>query len=202
MLIEKSSKFSFLLSAVLIFPIIANMQEILRLWLVNVPDFSAEFTICVLIQSLIGTLIPPLWIAANATGVIKYNQVHGRILTLMALPLSYLTLLLIEKPIIPMLWLVITQVGYWIYCIYDMNRQIKLDVVRYMRKVVKPCLILSIIMVILIIILTPLASKTGFKMIISIMLYLFIGVTISFFLLEKTERKIALGFLRKKLTER
>lgn len=198
-LIEKSSKFSYLLSAVLTFPIIANMQEILRLWLGNVPDYSAEFTIYVLIQSLIGTLIPPLWIAANATGVIKYNQVYGRLITLMALPLSYLTLLFFEEPIIPMLWLVLTQAGYWIYCVYDMKRQINLDVVRYMRKVVTPCLILSMVMVIFIMLLSPYTNRAGFEMLISIMLYFFIGVAMSFFLLEKTERNIALDFLRKKI---
>ena len=199
MLIEKSSKFSFLLSAVLTFPIIANMQEILRLWLGNVPDCSDEFTIYVLIQALIGTLIPPLWIAANATGVIKYNQVYGRIISLMALPLSYLTLMVFKRPIIPMVWLVLTQAGYWIYCIYDMKRQIKLDVVRYMRKVVSPCLILSIIMSVLIVVFSPFIDKTGFGILISIMLYFFVGVTVSFFLLEKAERIILLDFLRKKL---
>lgn len=199
MLIEKSSKFSYFFSAVLTFPIIANIQEILNLWLGNVPIYSVEFTIIVLIQSLIGTLIPPLWIAANATGVIKYNQVYGRFITLMTLPLSYVTLLYFKTPIIPLLWLVITQIGYWVYCIYDMRKQICLDILRYFRKVVVPCLILSILMVVIILIISPLFMKSGFWFVISTIFYVFIGIAISYSLLEKTEKSVLIDFVKKKM---
>ena len=198
-LIEKSSKFSYFMSAILTFPIIANMQEILHLWLGIVPDHSTEFTTYVLVQSLIGTLVPPLWIAANATGVIKYNQVYGRLLSLLALPLSYLTLLVFEDPDVPMIWLVITQAGYWIYCVYDMKRQINLDVNRYIKKVVSPCFILSSVMVLAIVLLSPYIDKSGFNIIFSILLYLFICLIISILLLEKSERNIAFVFIKNKV---
>jgi len=139
MLIEKSSRFSFFLAAIIAFPIMANMQQILELWLGRVPEYTSSFTILVMIETLIGTLASPLWVVANATGVIKYNQVYGRLITLLALPFSYLSLLILPNPNIAILWLVITQFFYWMYCVYDVKAQVGLELFIYAKKVISPC---------------------------------------------------------------
>lgn len=198
MLIEKSSRYSFFLAAIIAFPIMANMQPILELWLGVVPDYTASFTILVMIETLIGTLIGPLWTVANATGVIKYNQVYGRIITLLSLPLSYLSLLLLPNPNVAILWLVITQFFYWLYCVYDTYRQIRLDIYNYIKKIVVPCLILSIIMSLTIFFQNNFLKNDTVMYMISSFLFIFlIGTIIVLSLLDNKERKFVYFFFVK-----
>ena len=198
MLIEKSSRFSFFLAAIIAFPIMANMQSILELWLGVVPDYTASFTILVMIETLIGTLTGPLWVVANATGVIKYNQVYGRIITLLALPLSYLSLLILPNPNIAILWLVITQFFYWVYCVYDVYRQIRLNIHNYIKKVVGPCFILSMIMSIIILLQNIFGGTTSFVyMFFSLMSIFIIGMIAIIGLLDERERNILYSYYNK-----
>lgn len=142
-LIEKSSKYAYFLVALFAIPVIIEIEFILEVWLGQVPEHTVAFTRLVLCESLVGVFIPPLWIAANATGRIKNNQVYGRMFTLAILPISYLLLRIKQDPIMPFFVAVIANVGYWLYCLFDIHRQIKLDVVRYMLEVVKPAILLS-----------------------------------------------------------
>ena len=88
-LIEKSSKYAYFLAALIAIPVMVEIEFILEVWLGEVPSHTISFTRLVLCESLIGVFIPPLWMAANATGHIKNSQVYGRMFTLAILPISY-----------------------------------------------------------------------------------------------------------------
>ena len=88
-LVIRSSKFSFYLLYLLSLPIIIEIDQILKLWLKTVPDYSSIFTILVLVVILIDCVSGPLMTAIQATGKIKvYQAVVGSLLTLI-LPISY-----------------------------------------------------------------------------------------------------------------
>ena len=82
-LIVKSSKYAYFLAALFAIPVMMEIEFLLKVWLGQVPEHTVAFTRLVLCESLIGVFIPPLWIAANATGRIKNNQVYGRMFTLL-----------------------------------------------------------------------------------------------------------------------
>ena len=145
-LVERSSKYSFFLAAFIALPVLFETDYVLRLWLGQVPDYTVQFARLTLCEQLVGVLIPPLWIAANATGKIKNNQVYGRLFVLSALPVSYLLLCLYPLPALPMVVLVFAQIGYWVYCVYDIHKQVGLDFRRYGCKVVFPILIQLLVM--------------------------------------------------------
>ncbi|VVM73689.1 hypothetical protein [Pseudomonas fluorescens] len=86
------AKYNFFLLFFLSFPVLLKTEQILVLWLGNVPSHTIIFVQLVIINILIDTISYPLITAAQATGKIKtYQTVVGGIL-LLNLPLSYLLL--------------------------------------------------------------------------------------------------------------
>lgn len=91
-LMSSASKLSFLLMAVLVIPVILNVEFILDLWLVEVPEYAVVFTQIMLIEASLESMSTPVAAANQATGKIKYYQMIIGILGIMNLPLSYIAL--------------------------------------------------------------------------------------------------------------
>lgn len=86
-------KFSYIILFVLAFPLSLNIDYILHLWLVEVPDYSALFIILILIDALVGTLFgTPLMTALSATGVIRNYQVVVSLVIICIVPVGYVML--------------------------------------------------------------------------------------------------------------
>lgn len=88
-LVIRTSKFSFYMLLILTLPIIIEIEFVLKTWLKTVPDFTAIFTILVLINSLVDSVSGPLMTSLHATGKIKTYQLLVGILMFTSLPLSY-----------------------------------------------------------------------------------------------------------------
>ena len=97
-LIIRSSKFSFYLLYLLSLPIIIEIDQILKLWLKTVPEYSSIFTLLILIIILIDCISGPLMTSVQATGKIKLYQIVVGTLQLFILPISYLFLKLGYSP--------------------------------------------------------------------------------------------------------
>ena len=91
-LIFRTSKFSFFLTFFLVLPICLNIDFILKLWLGDVPAYTAEFVQLTLAYSLISSLSAPLWMSVQATGEIRNYQLIVSFLILINLPLAYAVL--------------------------------------------------------------------------------------------------------------
>ncbi|TCK84940.1 MATE family efflux transporter [Albibacterium bauzanense] len=86
------SKFSFFLLALFAIPCIFEMEQILQLWLKNVPEYAVVFCDLILIATLVNQLTIGLQSAFQATGKVKvYQAIVGTIL-LFNLPFSYILL--------------------------------------------------------------------------------------------------------------
>jgi O-antigen/teichoic acid export membrane protein len=141
-LVLMSSKYSFLLLWLLSLPVIFNIDYILDIWLKEIPYYTSIFIQLMVVDSLIAILIPPLWMAANATGHIGRQQFFGRIFTLVTLPVSYVVLKLewFSTPLFVFVCLVLAQLSYYLYCFWDIHRQLSLSVPTYIHNVVIPLL--------------------------------------------------------------
>lgn len=139
-LLGYSSKYAFWMMTLLSLPICFNTSHILALWLTEVPDYSVAFIQLLLVKQIISVLIPSLWITANATGKIKNQQLYGRMFTLSALPMSYLLLRygIVASPTIVFWILVTTEIGYWVYCVYDIHRQTGMTFKYYFQQIILP----------------------------------------------------------------
>lgn len=98
-LINQSAKFSFFLSLIFVVPLWTTMNEILKVWLTDVPKHTLGFCRVVFLASLINTFSLPLATAANATGNVKKLQLACGIFEIMNIPISYFFLKLGYPPI-------------------------------------------------------------------------------------------------------
>ncbi len=88
-LVIRSSKFSFYLLFLLSLPIILEIDQILKMWLINVPSYAPIFTVLILVVILITSISGPLKIAVQATGKIAFYQAAIGTLLILILPISY-----------------------------------------------------------------------------------------------------------------
>lgn len=101
-LIFRGAKYSFFLLFTLSLPLLLETEQILRVWLKIVPDYTVIFTRLVIINVLIDCISGPLMTAAQASGKIKlYQSIVGGLLIL-NLPVSYLFLKLGFQPQVTM----------------------------------------------------------------------------------------------------
>lgn len=91
-LICLSTKCSYFLMLFFCLPILKNLEYILQLWLGQVPDFTVDFLIMTLLESLIQSLGNPMLYGILATGEIKTYEILLSIIYVSSLPLSYIAL--------------------------------------------------------------------------------------------------------------
>lgn len=197
-LIEKSSKYAFYLSAILAIPLIFETEYILKLWLGQVPEYSIAFTRLTLVDALIGIFVPPLWIATNATGNIKRNQLYGRLLTLSILPLTYVLLLFYVDPKIPFVLTIMVSILYWGYSLYDIHQQISLPIGSYLQKVLVPSAILAIVLIVIgYFIVNTFEESSMFRMVILFTLSIIFATITILMLLDASERNYIKKIIKK-----
>lgn len=71
---KRSAKFSFLMVTIFAIPLILNMEYVLGIWLKIVPEYAAQFSIVILLNTLIEAFSAPLWMIILATGRIAVYQ--------------------------------------------------------------------------------------------------------------------------------
>jgi len=91
-LIYRVSKYGFYLMFFIGLPLILNIDYILRLWLINPPDYTAGFIVYGVCFSMIETLHGPLWTSMQAMGKIKVYEIVTSLMLLLNLPLTFLFL--------------------------------------------------------------------------------------------------------------
>ena len=70
-----------------------NIDYVLHLWLVEVPDYTALFIILILVDSLVGNLFgTPLMTSLSATGKIRNYQIVVSAIILCIVPVGYVVL--------------------------------------------------------------------------------------------------------------
>lgn len=82
-----SAKYTFYLALFLILPVYLELEKILALWLVEVPEWTILFTQLVLIFTLVQTFDLSFGIIFQATGDMKYNQIMSGSVYLSIIPI-------------------------------------------------------------------------------------------------------------------
>lgn len=91
-LIFYSSRLSFFLLFILSLPIILEAEELLALWLVEVPEYTVVFFRLIIVTTMIDAISNPIITSVEATGNIKKYQIIVGTILLMILPISYIAL--------------------------------------------------------------------------------------------------------------
>jgi O-antigen/teichoic acid export membrane protein len=140
-----TSKLSFLILAILIFPVIIENPFILNLWLKNVPDYTNIFCRIVLLQSLLSALITPMAYCVHATGKIKLMNIINGILYTTIIPISYIFFHLGFSPVYGFITnLILSIIGFFIW-LWLLKRIVNYSIKDYFYKVVLKCLTISVL---------------------------------------------------------
>lgn len=87
-----TSKLSFFLLVFMLIPVLFCINELLDIWLEEVPSYTASFCIVVCISLLINSLGGPVWTTIQASGKIKKYQLTIFVTTILNLPVYYILL--------------------------------------------------------------------------------------------------------------
>lgn len=91
-LVFLSSKYSFFLLYVLSLPLILVSDALLKLWLVEVPEYTSVFFKLIMITTMYDSITNPFAKAVQATGKIKYYSIFGAGILLFIVPIAYIVL--------------------------------------------------------------------------------------------------------------
>lgn len=103
-LIVYSSKFSYYLTSILVFPILYSTHELLELWLVTVPDYSLVFVRIALLCTLLEAFSHEMIAAVHATGNIGRFHICEGIVLLTILPITYICLKCFSVKVEHIMW--------------------------------------------------------------------------------------------------
>ncbi len=145
-----SSRASFYLIFILALPVFLEVETLLSLWLVEVPDYTVVFTRLVIINSIIESLSYPLASGVLSTGKVKWYQIITGGLLILNLPLSYIFLKLGFPPECTMIIMIVVTAFSILIRLYFMRFYFNVSIRQYVKGVMS-----YIIKVIIISIITP-----------------------------------------------
>lgn len=145
-LVEKGSKYSFLLFLALVVPILVSTEGILKLWLKLLPDYVVIFVQLILIDSLIELMTRTFYTVISATGNIKMYQIIIGCFKLLNLPLCLLTLKILA-PLPEYIYLVSILFTLLIIPLkfYFLGKEIEFSKASYIKNVIAPCIVVAVI---------------------------------------------------------
>lgn len=139
-LIYRSTKFSFFLMFILSFPVIMCSEELLSVWLVEVPQYAVLFTQLTIIATMFDAISAPLWTVIGATGKVKYYQIIVSVIILIDMPLAYIALKLGYSPISVFVINVFINLLAFVFRLVYSKKYVNISLRTYSKKVILPCL--------------------------------------------------------------
>ena len=193
------SKISFILLAILSIPIIIEINYILCVWLGdNIPDYTVSFTVLALLNMIISSLNTPVSQVVHATGKMRGYQVGTSITICSILPISWLCLKVGANPnAVYCVSLFVTIVNQ-IVCNFLLKRVFDYSIKDYLKKVIIPCCLFFVLVPILPIMISMFIPSSFFRLVLTVALSAIMSLIVSYFIvLDKTEKNILVGFIRK-----
>ena len=144
-LIFQTSKFSYFLVIVLILPIMFTLDELLAVWLKQVPEYTAIFCRLILVFLSIEAITAPLWMSVQATGKIRSYQILMASIIFLNFPIAYIVLK-IGLPVY-FVWVVrifVNMMTMTARCVY-MKKKLEFPLLPYLRNVIVPVLLVTIV---------------------------------------------------------
>lgn len=126
-----------------IFPILSELDFILKLWLKNVPLYTSDFTRLILLWVLVCTASAGIGQYITSTGKIKWFRIVFSICYLLCLPMGYVLFKEGYPPYSIILLFVISEFSYLAFELFFLKRFFNFDVKAFMKfSYVRPIIII------------------------------------------------------------
>lgn len=194
------SKISFLMLTVLSAPIIIEINYILKLWLgENIPDYTSSFTILILFNMIFSSLTTPLSQIVHATGKMKNYQLVTSIIVCSIIPISWVFLHFGFDPnSVYWISLIITIINQ-IICNILVEKVFPYSITEYVKVVFIPCIIFLLATITIPYTITTHISESFIRLLITSFTSIIVScVTAYFVVLNKSERRMILKYIKRK----
>lgn len=148
-LLYKSSKFSYYLLLILVVPISFNLDIILDTWLVEVPNYTKEFCVYVLLAYMADALATPLGVSVSANGKIKGLQIGISVVFVLQLVASYYFLSIGLPPYIVSINICVSHSIHYLIYLYYCRKWCNLNLIEYINNVVAPLIPITLLSLLL-----------------------------------------------------
>ena len=160
-LIVRSARLSFFLLLLIVVPVATNLEGLLGLWLKEVPLYTKEFCVLLLLAYLVDSVGAPLAVSVNASGNIRGIQLGSAVLLWSGLLLSFLFLRKGAAPYIVSLITFLVHFGFWTCYMYYARKYSGISIRRYFKSVIVPCFIIALLAIVFSYILSLLLHVSG-----------------------------------------
>lgn len=204
-LIMKGTRLSFFMLFMLSVPIMFHLEEVLCLWLGEVPEYTRLFCLLAIINSLISSLSGMLLTGAMATGNIKRYQLIVAGINLTNLPLSWIGLHFFPNPYLTMYIMIGVSITAFCARLHLVSQLIHLDKWQFITRTVFPIFKVCIgVFPILVIFYHHIDTPSGVIYLIPSMTLCLCVVLAGIFILgmNRQERQTASDFIKRKFSNK
>ena len=198
-LVFRGAKFSFFLFMFLAMPIFIDIDYILSLWLVEVPEHTGNFIRLTLILMSIETVSSPIITSLLATGNVKTYQIVVGTLLLLNLPLSYVAMKFGCEPEMTMVIAIVLSSICLFVRLYLIRSYTGFPVIKYLNMVILRSLLVAVLSAIVPLTLMQLLKIPELPLFVIICFSSFVisGLTIFFVGTDRSERPVLIGMVKK-----
>ncbi len=205
LLLSRASKISYFLLFICSFPVLINIQYLLKLWLDVVPPHTATLCKLMIISSMIEAFGVPIWMSMQAIGKVKFYQIIISIINALNVPLTYIALRIGSQ--VEIVFVINVIIGFCIltFRILYVLPKIKYGLVSYLQTTLLPAILVTIIHSIIMLLICNFMSSDNNTIyfvstsIISLLLSLFLIICCG---ITKSERVILLTVMKSKIKHR
>lgn len=144
-LIYSASKLSYYLMLFLGLPIIICGEEVLSLWLTEVPDYSVSFCSLMIIYTMVDSTSISLATVVSAIGDIKNYQIMLTLFKILVIPLSIIGLIAGAKPEYVLIVNIAMNIVTYIYRLFYVRKRMVFSIRLFFKNVIIPCAIVTCI---------------------------------------------------------
>ena len=138
-LLFSGTKFSFFIVYALALPVMMEIHQFLAWWLVEVPEWTSQFIVIVLLISCVRIISIPLYYGVSATGDLRSYQTSQSLVLILFLPVAYLVLKLVT---VPPTYLFILLLLFHVLCMaissFYALRKLKISISEFCIKTISP----------------------------------------------------------------
>lgn len=193
-LVFMGSKSSFMMMLLLSAPIYVEAPYILRVWLVEVPDFTVIFLRLVILITLVDAMKHTMVASVHASGKVKKYQLTNGIVSLTTIPIAYILLKMGNEPQIAMFVSLFIAIICHFIRIAVLHHTICFPVTEYLKNVTLRMFIIAIICIITPFYVKQLFSETFLSCILVICVSVLLTLVTSLYIgFDSTERSILLN---------
>lgn len=196
-LVCRGAKFSYYCMFLLALPIILGAEQILDLWLVDVPKYTVQFVQLILIVSLCDCIGRTGYTACMATGRLKKYSLVITSVAILEFPLVWIAFSLGATPLYAYYIYVFVKIAALIARMYLMEEMVHLKVKMYVAHVFLPIILTTIVGMVVPVMLNLVMEPSLLRLlVVSVVSVLSVGISALYLGMTEGERQVILNSVR------